>query len=124
MVRGASALNFRLQNREHLLDTLQAQIPESIKNGITPALSKPFDPGLDLSLWLRMLFSCLVDADFLDTEFYMSPERAASRGSLVSIASLASSFDGYIEKLTREVQETYVNQICKEILNQCRKKRI
>lgn len=54
----------------------------------------------------------------------MSPERAASRGSLVSIASLASSFDGYIEKLTREVQETYVNQICKEILNQCRKKRI
>ena len=31
----------------------------------------------DVSFWLRMLFSCLVDADFLCTEGFMSPAQAA-----------------------------------------------
>ena len=30
-------------------------------------------------LWVKMLYSCLVDADWLDTERFMSPERAAAR---------------------------------------------
>ena len=32
-------------------------------------------------LWLRMVFSALVDADFLDTERHFSPERVAIRSS-------------------------------------------
>ena len=36
--------------------------------------------GYDVSFWLRMLFSCLVDADFLCTEGFMSPAQAAARG--------------------------------------------
>jgi CRISPR-associated endonuclease/helicase Cas3 len=31
------------------------------------------------SLFVRMLFSCLTDADFLDTEAFMNPEQAAQR---------------------------------------------
>jgi CRISPR-associated endonuclease/helicase Cas3 len=27
-------------------------------------------------LWVRMLFSCLTDADSLDTEAFMQPEKA------------------------------------------------
>lgn len=44
-----------------------------------------FKDGLDISLWIRMLFSCLVDADYLDTEFYMNQARAMIRGRYLSI---------------------------------------
>ena len=33
----------------------------------------------DLHVWIRMMFSCLVDADFLDTETFMQPEKAQKR---------------------------------------------
>lgn len=37
------------------------------------------DGAFATSFFLRMLFSCLVDADFLDTEAFMNPERAGFR---------------------------------------------
>ena len=44
-----------------------------------------------ISFLLRMLYSCLVDADFLDTERFCSPERYALRPKRPSIASLESA---------------------------------
>lgn len=41
-----------------------------------------------LAFWVRMLFSCLVDADFLDTEHFCSPETAALRQDPVSLMEL------------------------------------
>jgi CRISPR-associated endonuclease/helicase Cas3 len=38
------------------------------------------DAPEQLHLWVRMLFSCLVDADILDTERFMQPDVAAERG--------------------------------------------
>ncbi len=35
-----------------------------------------------LHLWVRMLFSCLVDADFLDTEKYINPRKTEGTGRL------------------------------------------
>ncbi len=50
--------------------------------------------GFTLSFWVRMLFSCLVDADFLDTETFMrgSPP---PRGSTVAMAELLERLETY-----------------------------
>jgi CRISPR-associated endonuclease/helicase Cas3 len=51
-------------------------------------------------LFLRMLFSALVDADFLDTERHFHPERDADRGGDPSLAELWRRFEKNQAQLT------------------------
>ncbi len=48
-------------------------LPDFIKNGDREEVPRK------LWLWVKMLYSCLVDADWLDTERFMDPKRAADR---------------------------------------------
>ena len=48
--------------------------------------------------FIRMLFSCLVDADSLDTEAFMSPQMSAFRGKFDSTEVLSEVFSDFIEK--------------------------
>lgn len=70
-------------------------------------------------LWIRMLFSCLVDADFLDTEAFMEPEKAAQRGNYASLQELKRRFDSYIERKERNAPDTPINRKRKYIREQC-----
>ena len=45
------------------------------------------------ALWVRLLFSCLMDADFLDTEAFMDPAKASRRGDWPELAELGERFD-------------------------------
>ncbi|WP_296820378.1 CRISPR-associated helicase Cas3' [Thiobacillus sp.] len=74
------------------------------------------------ALWVRMLFSALVDADFLDTERYMDPERFAQRNQWPTLQELAPLFDTHIRVLAAHVQPTPVNTLRADILAQCRAK--
>ena len=47
---------------------------------------------------LRMLFSCLVDADFLDTEHFYSPEKHALRSEWPVLEKLEEKFFQYLRK--------------------------
>ena len=75
-VGGAAAL------ADHLC---KAAIPEGVEAEpvANPAALLPGflrkEGNLKAWLWVKMLYSCLVDADWLDTERFMSPERAAAR---------------------------------------------
>ncbi len=51
-------------------------------------------------LFLRMLFSTLVDADYLDTEQHGSPYKSAHRGTTISLATLLKRFDAAQQQLS------------------------
>lgn len=73
----------------------------------------------DLHHVVRMLFSCLVDADSLDTEAFMNPEQAKLRGSHTSMSELLKMFENHLLKLKDNALETEVNRIRNYVQEQC-----
>src|SRR5690606_12459771 len=71
-------------------------------------------------LWVRMLFSCLVDADFLDTELYMDGERAALRELPVDLAALRARYDEFMGEKQAKAADSPLNRIRRQILDDCR----
>ncbi len=78
-----------------------------------------FDRGLDMSLWIRLLFSSLVDADFLDTEAYMDKGKAESRIGYMTMLQLLDRFNVFAAKMDQDAEDTKVNQIRREIRSKC-----
>ncbi|MBN1578402.1 MAG: CRISPR-associated endonuclease Cas3'' [Chitinispirillaceae bacterium] len=76
---------------------------------------------LDLPLWIRMLFSCLVDADYLDTEKYMEIEKSNKRGDYLTLKELLPFFNTHMAEVTQNAQKTNVNELRNGILSDCRK---
>ena len=70
---GQSSLEFQL-TRVKDLSEIEQFVLEGIRSSKPSVPPWHFSSGLDMSLWIRMLYSCLVDADFLDTESYMNQE--------------------------------------------------
>lgn len=69
----------------------------------------------------RMLFSCLVDADFLATEHFMRPEQAAQRqGAQPAIAELLRALDEHLARMEANARDTPVNRSRREVLRACR----
>ena len=76
--------------------------------------------GDHLHLWIRMIYSCLVDADFLDTESFMNPSACKLRIGHSSIFELKKRFDLYMHRLQERAPDTPINARRKEILDMCR----
>ncbi len=71
---------------------------------------------LDLSLWIRFLFSCLVDADRLNSEAFGNPEDAKLR----SLCSTFQEFDAVLSThLNKFSQNTEINKLRKIVLDEC-----
>lgn len=69
--------------------------------------------GFQLAFLGRMLFSCLVDADFLETErFYDAAEgRRTERGIPVALPLLRERLDRHLTKTAAEAPDTPVNRL-------------
>lgn len=96
---------------------LDKHLPKSVPCILTKG--NPEAASEHYHLWIRMLFSCLVDADFLDTEEFMEPEKSAQRGSYASLQELKQRFDSYIERKEQNSLDTPINRKRKQIREQC-----
>lgn len=90
-------------------------IPNHIPQKI-PIKSLGGHMGFSLSFFIRMIYSCLVDADFLDTEKYMT-EIVKPRGCNVSIKELHTKVEVFLNGFVK--RNTRINIKRSEILNQC-----
>lgn len=79
--------------------------------------------GFCLAFFTRMIFSCLTDADFLDTEAFCSPEKADDRPVQDHdqiLLQLQGLIDQHLTTLQRNSETTPVNSIRQQVLSQCR----
>lgn len=72
--------------------------------------------GFTLSFFVRMLFSCLVDADFIDTESYFS-HKLKPRGNQATVLQLSKIFNKFVRNLSNDA--TKINSKRREILRSC-----
>ena len=71
---------------------------------------------------VRMLYSCLVDADYLDTEAFMAPEQAELRGAKATMSELCSRLENHLEQLNEGALDTEVNRIRRFVQQCCKEK--
>lgn len=82
---------------------------------IVPPIGKP----QDIHHLQRMLYSCLVDADYLDTEAFMQPEQSKLRGKYDSLAMLEKKLEAYLSRLKKNAPDTEVNRVRNEVQQCC-----
>lgn len=100
----------------------EIDIPDSVR---PPPMTWHADrAGLALSHFTRMIFSCLIDADRIDTErYYLGLEgREPGRGAWQPLLVLRAALDAHLATLQHGADPTPVNQIRAEILAAARAK--
>lgn len=117
-----ASLSQRLGDEQHLQAISNVTIPPDVLHPAIVPATKPPGGEAGLALWLRMLFSCLVDGDFLDTEKFMDGEKGRSRGTFSSVGELLSKLDMHMAQLMAQAKPTSVNQVRAEVLRQCRER--
>ena len=117
------SLTARLDPRKALPDcsafAKEIQLPDSLP---APRPRRVGRPGFALSFLTRMIFSCLVDADFLDTESFCEPPRAALRPGPAGLPALLGALDSHIDAKAASANPTPVNIRRAEILRACRER--
>jgi len=121
------SLEYRLgleASRTELEEALVADPSQGVldSTGFDPSLKAIPGGPAGFALWVRMLFSALVDADFLDTERYMNPERFELRDGLPELGELLPLFDHYMADLSAKAPPSEVNRLRAAILGQCQAK--
>jgi CRISPR-associated endonuclease/helicase Cas3 len=125
----ASALADRLKKSVPPLNPIWQKELEIDPAGLTPTAFKrgPRNGGFQLAFLGRMIFSCLVDADFLDTEaFYASVDgRQVDRAwpiLLDEIEWMIARFDAHMSDKRRTTDDTPLNRLRGKILTHVRQR--
>jgi len=77
--------------------------------------------GFQLAFFTRMLFSCLVDADFLATEQFMSPQQSTLRPqSAAPFAEMKAALQSLLQQKADAAPEGKVKECRQQVLAACR----
>ncbi len=117
-----ASLSQRLGDEQHLQAISNVTIPAGVLHPVITPATKPPGGEAGLALWLRMLFSSLVDGDFLDTEAFMDGTKWLSRGTFASVAELLNKLDMHMVQLMDQARPSPVNRVRAEVLRQCRER--
>lgn len=112
-----------LHDTDELGSILDREIPREIgtdvpKIELTMTL-KCENPKRDFHHLARMLYSCLVDADYLDTEVFMDKQSSDLRNKKSELKELMPILDKYLLYLKRESPDSDVNAIRNQVQSQC-----
>ena len=107
-------------------ETIDAKPPASILDSgkFTPDLRNIPGGAEGFALWVRMLFSCLVDADFLDTEAHFDAGKPARRDGFPTLEQMRLLLDAHMVAKAKEAPSTAVNTLRADILRQCYEKSV
>ncbi|MDO4557629.1 MAG: CRISPR-associated helicase Cas3' [Planctomycetia bacterium] len=125
---GQASLKFRLSESSDATENFRKirDLCEPYLRNLPQLTTEDFPKSIlnprNYHLWVRMLFSTLVDADWLDTEAFMSPERAIKRRIFPSIKELSEKFNVWMDReiLSRaKANPGKLNIIRGQILSEC-----
>lgn len=121
-----AALATRLESvraRSRLAAALSGAPPAEILHA--PSLALPHVPGLRmgeplaLATWIRLLFSCLVDADVLDSEQFGDSDASRLREGYPGLTALKMRFDDHMAGFS---PDTAVKALRAQVLADCRER--
>jgi CRISPR-associated endonuclease/helicase Cas3 len=120
-------LNQRLAQTDcqiELQEAKDAHPPASIlsSGGFSPDLRQIPGGAAGFALWVRLLFSCLVDADFLDTEAHFDAGKPARRDGFPTLEQMRLALDAHMVVKATNAEPSDVNTLRVDILRQCREK--
>lgn len=114
-------LQARLEKEVRNYAAFKAEIEQWIvpPNKLSTLPVKPItkSTGFTIAFFIRMLYSCLTDADFLDTEAFLSTE-PIQRGQYPSIITLHERLNRYLTNFVNDTS-TRINQKRSEIQRRC-----
>ena len=100
----------------------------TLPQGATPSIRPRDDTtvGFSAALLVRMVFSALVDADFLDTEAYFASlqDREPLRGRHPALAELVARLDAHLVELMAGAPVSEANKLRREVLSHVRGKAV
>jgi CRISPR-associated endonuclease/helicase Cas3 len=118
---GAKALEPKMRNPERS-NTILESVPEKLKEQTVPDFPQLLHDGADISFLIRMIYSCVVDADFLDTEAFMDEGRKNVRNEVYpTLEELVAPLDEYMDEMCRTAEPSGVNEVRASVLAQCRR---
>lgn len=115
------SLSQRLGNslEEYNESITSADQNELLNPALVPVVPPVASSVESIALWIRMLFSCLVDSDRLDTERFMNSDQHAQRGGWPSLGVLQQRFIAKMTELDNQKKGSALAKTRKDIYMQC-----
>ncbi len=110
-------LLYRLNNSSFPDCAVYKEYLPSIKSEDVPDITKNLTAAFAQMFYVRMLYSCLVDADYLDTEAFLA-DKTVLRNGFIDITKMKLLVDEYTSKF--DPSSSTLNKMRCELLKQCK----